>query len=80
MEIERKSSQAKIDANARYDKKAYDRVLFRIRRDYEVNLDYIRAHTERMGESLNGFLMRAVSEAIERDRQRLAEADRGSSD
>ena len=72
METERKSSQARIDANARYDKKACDRVLFRIRRDREINLDFIRAHAEAMGESINGFLMRAVEEAIARDKQHLA--------
>ena len=73
MEGQRKSSQARIDANNRYDKKAYDRALFRIRRDGKINLDPIRTHAETMGESLNGFLMRAVEEAIERDKQRLTE-------
>ena len=72
VEKEKKSSQARIDANARYDKKAYDRVLFRIRRDSEINLDFIRAHAEAMGESINGFLMRAVEEAIASDKQHLA--------
>ena len=73
MEGQRKSSQARIDVNNRYDKKAYDRALFRIRRDGKINLDTIRTHAETMGESLNGFLMRAVEEAIERDKQRLTE-------
>ena len=34
--MERKSTQAHIDANARYDKKAYARVLLRIRNDSEL--------------------------------------------
>ncbi len=70
---ERKSSQARIDANARYDKKAYDRVLFRIRKDDTVNLDFIRTYTAARGESVNGFLMRAVMETIERDKQKTTE-------
>ena len=64
---ERKSSQAHIDANARYLKKAYDRALIRIRKDADLNGEAIRAHAKANGESLNGFIARAVAEAIERD-------------
>ena len=67
--MERKSTQAHIDANARYDKKAYARVLLRVRNDSELNLDAIRAH---IAETLNGFIMRAIAEAIERDTQQDA--------
>ncbi len=70
---ERKSSQARIDANARYDKKAYDRVPYRVRRDAEINLNAIRAHAEAMGESVNGFITRAVEETIKRDTQKSPE-------
>lgn len=68
--MERKSSQAHIDANARYDKKAYSRVLLRIRNDSELNLDAIREHIEKTGESLNGFIMRAIEETVARDQQK----------
>lgn len=71
--MERKSTQAHIDANARYDKKAYGRLLFRVRNDSELNLDAIRAHAAAMGESVNGFVMRAITEAVERDRQKNTE-------
>ena len=67
--MDRKSTQAHIDANARYDKKTYARVLVRIRNDSELNLDAIRAHVAERGESLNGFIMRAIAEAIDRDKQ-----------
>lgn len=66
---ERKSSQARIDANARYDKKAYDHVLFRVRKEADMNLDIIRTHAEAQGESINGFLIRAVTETIQRDNE-----------
>ena len=72
-DVERKSTQAHIDANARYDKKAYARVLLRVRNDSELNLDAIRAHIAETGESLNGFIMRAIAETIERDKQQSAE-------
>lgn len=71
--MERKSTQAHIDANARYDKKAYARVLLRIRNDSDLNLDAIRAHVAARGESINGFIMRAIAETIARDNQQTAE-------
>lgn len=71
--MERKSTQAHIDANARYDKKAYARVLLRIRNDSELNLDAIRAHVAARGESVNGFIMRAIAETIARDNQQSTE-------
>ena len=71
-DVDRKSTQAHIDANARYDTKAYARVLLRVRNDSELNLDAIRAHIAETGESLNGFIMRAIAEAIERDTQQNA--------
>lgn len=64
---ERKSSQAHIDANARYAKKAYDLVSVVIRKDAELNGEAIRAHAKAMGESLNSFITRAVAEAVEHD-------------
>jgi hypothetical protein len=72
-DVERKSTQAHIDANARYDKKAYARVLLRVRNDSELNLDAIRAHIAERGESLNGFIMRAIAETIDRDKQQSTE-------
>lgn len=75
-----KMTQAKIDANARYNRKAYERIPFDVRRDAELNGEAIRGHAEKMGESLNGFLKRAVAETVERDRQRMAEESQGSED
>ena len=61
-------SEAKIRANARYSKKTYERIAFDVRRDAEINGDYIRSHAKAMGESTNGFIKRAVIETIERDK------------
>ena len=64
-------SEAKYRANTRYLKKAYERIAFNVRKDAEINGDYIRAHAESMGESMNSFIKRAVTETIERDRKSL---------
>lgn len=63
------ASEAKVKANTRYDAKAYDKILLRIRRDAELNGAVIRTHVEARGESLNSFLLRAVAETIERDNE-----------
>ncbi len=48
----------------RYQDKTYDKILLRTSKgDREV----IKAHAERQGESVNGFILRAIHEAIERD-------------
>ena len=65
--IQMPASEAKVKANARYDAKAYDKILLRIRRDAELNGDVIRTHAEAMGESVNAFLLRAITETIARD-------------
>jgi len=68
-----RSSKAHIIANARYDKKTYDKIPFAVRRDAEINGEFIRSHAALMGESINGFFTRAVIEAMERDKQHLSE-------
>ena len=48
----------------RYEDKAYDKVLVRFPKGKK---DIIKAHAEAHGESVNGFINRAIDEAIERD-------------
>lgn len=55
---------ARKKANAKYEAKAYDKTLIRLPKG---RLDEIRAHIEPAGESLNGFIGRAISETMERD-------------
>ncbi len=55
---------ARKKANAKYEAKAYDKTLIRLPKG---RLDEIRAHIEPAGESLNGFVNRAISETMERD-------------
>lgn len=57
-------TSARKKANAKYEAKAYDKTLIRLPKG---RLDEIRAHIEPAGESLNGFIGRAISEAMARD-------------
>lgn len=68
-------SEAKRRANARYSKKTYERIAFDVRRDAEINGDYIRTHAEAMGESMNSFIKRAVAETIERDKAKIKSSE-----
>lgn len=55
---------ARKRANAKYEAKAYDKTLIRLPKG---RLEEIRVHIEPAGESLNGFIGRAISETMERD-------------
>ena len=69
-------SKAQIEATARYSKKTYERIAFDVRRDAEINGDYIRSHAQAMGESMNGFIKRAVVETIERDKAKMESSEK----
>ncbi|MEE0266282.1 MAG: hypothetical protein U0L18_11445 [Acutalibacteraceae bacterium] len=57
-------TEAQKRANAKYNAKAYDRVELKVKKGKK---ETIKAHAEQQGESLNGFINRAIDEAIERD-------------
>lgn len=57
-------SKAQQKAVAKYDAKAYDKALLRLPKG---KLNIVRTHAEAHGESVNGFINRAISEAMERD-------------
>lgn len=67
-------SEAKRKANARYDRKTYDNVLVKIRKDSDLTLAMVKEHAEAMSESTNGFIVRAIRETVERDKVKI---DRG---
>lgn len=58
----------------RYEDKAYDKVLVRFPKGKK---DIIKAHAEAHSESVNGFINRAIDEAIERDESAPAASLRG---
>ena len=63
-------SEAKKKADAKWHKKAYDRFIFTVRKDSKINGDFIRAQAESMGESVNSFLVRAVTYFVESNEQK----------
>ena len=65
------SSEAKKKADAKYAIKAYDRLEIKVKKGRKAEL---KAHAAKCGESLNGFVNRAIMEAEERDKQAQREA------
>lgn len=58
-------SEAQKRANRKYNEKAYDRIELKVVKGKKADL---QIHAESNGESLNGFVNRAIEETIERDR------------
>lgn len=59
------ASKAQQKAVAKYMKNNYDNFQLRMPKG---NKDIIKAHAESNGESVNGFINRAIDEAMERDK------------
>ncbi len=59
----------KSDANrravAKYKKENYDQIQLRVPKGGK---DRLKAHAETQGESLNGFINRAISQTIQQDK------------
>ncbi len=60
-----KYTEARKRANEKYNAKAYDEIKTRVKKGKK---DIIKAHAESKGESLNGFVNRAIDETMERDK------------
>ena len=58
------ASKAKVKANAKYTAKAYDKVLTYVSKGKK---EILQTHAAANGESLNGFVNRAIDETLERD-------------
>ena len=52
----------------RYAAKAYDRINLIVKKGQK---QVIQQHAEKTGESVNGFINRAIEEAMQRDQQQL---------
>lgn len=61
----------KVSYNNSFNAKAYDRINLTVPKGEK---DKIKAHAESMGESVNGFIARAIAEAMEADKKRQNEA------
>ena len=68
-------SKAQQKAVTKYVKTKYDRFGLTMPKG---NLDVIKAHAEARSESVNGFINRAISEAMERDGEAPGGAQKGT--
>ena len=59
-----KYTEARRKANEKYNAKAYDEIKVRVSKG---DKEKVRAHAESRGESLNGFINRAIDETMKRD-------------
>lgn len=59
-----KYTEARRRANEKYNAKAYDEIKVRVSKGHKEKL---KEYAEDHGESLNGFINRAIEETIERD-------------
>lgn len=62
---EKKTTKAQQKAVQKYVQKNYDRIVLTIPKGEK---DKIKAHAESVGESVNGFVKRAINETMERDK------------
>lgn len=60
---------ARTKANNKWNAKAYDRINFTVPKGQK---ETIKAHAESCGESVNGFIYRAIMEASEMDNMHRA--------
>ena len=61
-------------AVSKYMKENYDEIKVRVEKGQK---DIIKAHAEARGESVNGFIGRAIDETMERDNAARGEATEG---
>lgn len=64
--------KASTRAQNKYIAKTYDRINLTVPKGKK---ETIQAHSEAQGESVNGFINRAISEAMERDNSAHSAAD-----
>ena len=60
-------SKAYIEATERYNQKTYDRVLMKVRKDAEINIDVIHRYAESKGVSVNALILGLIEEKIRND-------------
>ena len=62
-----KYTEAKKEGNKRWDAKNLDRLSIALPKGSK---EKIKAHAEKQGESVNGFISRAIEETMEREKGR----------
>lgn len=57
-------SAAQKKATAKYEQQNYDKVLLRLEKGKK---DIIKGHADKAGDSINGYITKAIDEKIQRD-------------
>lgn len=65
--METKTTKAQQKAVQKYVKNNYDKILVTVPKG---NREVIKAHAEAQGESVNGFIGRAIIEQMKRDKEK----------
>ena len=60
------ATKARLEANKKYNAENYDEIKLRVHKGQK---ELIQAHAEQRGESLNGFVLRAIKLAMELDQE-----------
>lgn len=55
------------EVRERYNTKVYDRITLRLRKETETSKEMIQAAADAAGETLNGYITRAIRERMERE-------------
>ena len=66
----RKYTEAKRDGNRKWDAANLDRISLALPKGQK---DVIKAHAESMGESVNGFIARAIENQLKQDSETAGE-------
>lgn len=61
-----KQSEAQARATARYERKAYDRIVLRLRKDAPPTKEAIDEAAAAAGESLNAYVKNAILDRMEK--------------
>ena len=59
--------KSQIDASTRYEKKNYDRLNIRLRKDGDITEEIARAAADAAGESLNAYTIGALKMRMEKE-------------
>lgn len=64
-----KYTEKKRASNQKWDEANLDRISIALPRNRTNNKDKIKDHAMQQGESVNAFIIRAIDETIERDKE-----------
>jgi len=60
-------SKAHVKATVKWEAKALDKIMLRIRKDADMSKERIEQAASATGESLNAYILEAVKQRIERE-------------